>query len=211
MTRCLVGVVRNAMRDASPSHRSDFDHVVECSRSHIELYFYCQYDCHDNEMLDLMDNALRRFHTSKAVSQQFRAGQQLAAEAEEIHMELCAERDTELNSEVNKKKTAALRQRIHDGWKRIIDAEMAKYIEDGSDFNFRMIHRMQHFQDHIQRYGSRNQWSTEIEECFHRKQIKDGFNASNKTSNYCTQMINYYLRSDAFAVRKANCDTLNRK
>jgi hypothetical protein len=211
MTRFLVGVVRNALRDPSPSQRSVFDRAVECSRSLIEFYFYCQYDSHDDETLDLMDNALRRFHDSKDVFQQFRAGKRLAAEAKERRTELCAERDAELNSEENKKKTAAFRQRIHDAWKGIIDAEMAEYIEDGSDFNFPKIHLMQHFREQIQRYGSLKQWSTEIGESSHRKQIKDGFNASNKTGDYYTQMINYYLRSDAFAVRKANRDAWNRK
>jgi hypothetical protein len=211
MTRFLVGVVRNALRDPSPSQRSVFDRAVECSRSLIEFYFYCQYDSHDDETLDLMDNALRRFHDSKDVFQQFRAGKRLAAEAKERRTELCAERDAELNSVENKKKTAAFRQRIHDTWKDIIDAEMAEYIEDGCDFNFPKIHLMQHFREQIQRYGSLKQWSTEIGESSHRKQIKDGFNASNKTGDYYTQMINYYLRSDAFAVRKANRDAWNRK
>jgi hypothetical protein len=74
MTRFLVGVVRNTLQDPSPSQRSVFDRVVECSRSLIEFYFYCQYDSHDDEKLDLMDHALRRFHDSKDVFQQFRAG-----------------------------------------------------------------------------------------------------------------------------------------
>jgi hypothetical protein len=77
---------------------------------------------------------------------------------------LCAERDAELNSVENKKTTAAFRQRIHDTWKDIIDAEMAEYIDDGCDFNFPKIHLMQHFREQIQQYGWLKQWSTEIRE-----------------------------------------------
>ena len=128
MTRFLVGVIHNALWDPSPSQHSIFDRAVECSHSLIEFYFYCQYDSHDDEMLDLMDDALHHFHDSKDVFQQFRAGKRLAAEAKERCTELCAKRDAELNLVENKKKMAAFRQCIHDTWKDIIDAEMAKYI-----------------------------------------------------------------------------------
>ncbi|KAF8247426.1 hypothetical protein K440DRAFT_643845 [Wilcoxina mikolae CBS 423.85] len=110
MTPFLVGVLRNALRDPSPSQCSVFDRAVEYSRSLIEFYFYCQYDCHDDETLDLMDNYLCRFHDSKDVFQQFRAGTRLAAEAKQRRMELCAEQDAKL--EENKSNTAAFGQRI---------------------------------------------------------------------------------------------------
>ena len=88
---------------------------------------------------------------------------------------------------------------------------MAEYIEEGSDFNFPKIHLIQHFRDQIQRFGSLKQWSTEIGESSHKRQIKDGFNASNKTGDYYTQVINFYLRCDAFTVRKANLAAMSGK
>ena len=103
----------------------------------IEFYFYYKYDSYDDEMLDLMDDTLHRFRDSKNEFQQFRAGNQLAAEAIDRHMELCAKRHAKLNSEENKKYTAAFRQWIHDVWKGMIDAAIAEYIEDGSDLYFR--------------------------------------------------------------------------
>jgi hypothetical protein len=209
MTRFLTGVVRNALRDPSPSQRDVFERAVECTRSLIEFYFYCQYDSHDDETLNLMENALRCFHDTKNVFQQFRASKRVAAEAKERQTDLCADRDAELAE--NKGKSAAFRQRIRETWKTIIESKMAEYIEDGTDFNFPKIHLMQHFRDQIQRYGSLKQWSTEIGESSHRRQIKDGFNASNKTGDYYTQMINFYLRCDAFAIRKVNYEAWNRK
>ena len=154
-----------------------------------------------------MEDALRRFHNTKGIFLQFRAGKRLAAEAKDRRTELCMERDAELKANWNKSR--AHRQRIRDTWKTIIDSEMAEYIEEGSDFNFPKIHLMQHFRDQIQRFGSLKQWSTEIGESSHKQQIKDGFNASNKTGDYYTQVINFYLRCDAFTVRKANLEALS--
>jgi len=209
MTRFLVGVARNALRDPSPPQRDVFERAIVCTRSLIEFYFYAQYDSHDGETLDLMDNALRCFHETKGVFRQFRASKRLTAEAGERRKELCAERDADL--EANKTKSAAFRNRIRETWKSIIESEMAEYIEDGSDFNFPKIHLMQHFREQIQRFGCLKQWSTEIGESSHKRQIKDGFNASNKTGDYYSQMINFYLRCDAFAIRKVNCEAWNRK
>ena len=79
---------------------------------------------------------------------------------------------------------------------------MAEFIEEGSDFNFPKIHLMQHPREEVQQFGSLKQWSKEIGESSHKQQIKDGFNASNKTGDYYTQMINFYLRYDAFTVRR---------
>ena len=63
----------------------------------------------------------------------------------------------------------------------------------------------------MQQFGSLKQWSMEIGESSHKQQIKDGFNALNKTRNYYTQMINFFLRYDAFTVRKANLEALSRQ
>ncbi len=209
MTRFLVAVLRNALRNPSASQRTVFDRAIECSRALVEFYFYCQYDSHDNETLNLMDNALRRFHDSKDVFLQFRAGKKLTAEGKAMRKELCEERDAELTA--NNLKSATVRQRIRNSWKDILLDEMQTYAEEGSDFNFPKIHLMMHFREQIQRYGSLRQWSTEIGESSQKNQIKDGFNASNKTGDYYTQMINYYLRCDAFAVRKMNRDAWSRK
>jgi hypothetical protein len=71
-----VGVVRTTLQDPRPCQHSIFDFAVE-------FYFYLQYDSHDDAMLDLMGDSLRRFHHSKNVFQQFRAANRLAAEAKE--------------------------------------------------------------------------------------------------------------------------------
>ena len=47
------------------------------------------------------------------------------------------------------------------------------------------------------------------EQTSNKKQIKDGFNSSNKTGDYYTQLINFYLTCDAFMVRRANTEALS--
>ena len=209
MTRFLVGVTRNALRNPTPGEKAPFESAVECTRALVEFYLYCQYESHDEDTLNLMENALRRFHSTKGVFLQFRVGKRLAAEAKDKRTALCKERDAELRA--NSMKSTAYRQRIRDTWKVTIETEMAEYIEEGTDFNFPKIHLMLHFREQIQRFGSLKQWSTEIGESSHKHQIKDGFNSSNKTGDYYTQMINFYLRCDAFTVRKANLEALSKQ
>ena len=206
MTRFLVGVTRNALRNPNPAEKAPFESAVECTRSLVEFYMYCQYESHNADTLNLMEDALRRFHRTKGVFLQYRAGKRLAAEARGRRIELCAEHDAELKA--NQNQSAAHQQWLRETWRMIIESEMAQCIEEGSDFNFPKIHLMQHFQEQVQQFGSLKQWSTEIGEASHKKQIKDGFNSSNKTGDYYTQLINFYLRCDAFTVRRANLKAL---
>ena len=78
---------------------------MECTRSLIEFYMYCQYDSHDGNTLNLMEDALYCFHSTKGVFLQYRAGKRLTAEAKDRQTELCAERYDELKA--NQKKFAA--------------------------------------------------------------------------------------------------------
>jgi hypothetical protein len=133
MTRFLVGVTRNALRNPAPAEKVAFESAVECTRALIEFYMYCQYESHDEDTLNLMENALRRFHNTKGVFLQFRVGKRLAAEAKDKRTELCKERDAELKA--NSLKSTAYRQRIRDTWKVTIENEIAEYFEDGTDFN----------------------------------------------------------------------------
>jgi hypothetical protein len=95
-------------------------------------------------------------------------------------------------------------KRLCKEWQILINAEMVEYHEGGSDFNFPKIHQLLHFGEQIRRYGSLKQWSTETGERSHRTQLKDPYNKSNRSGNIYRQMIEYYQRSDAFAIRRLN-------
>ena len=147
MTWFLVAVTHNAPRNPNPAQKATFESAVECTCSLIEFYMYCQYDSHDGDILNLMEDVLCHFHSTKGVFLQYRTGERLTAEAKDRRTELCAERDDELKA--NQKKSAAHRQRIRDSWKTIIKSEMAKFIEEGRDFNFPKIHLMQYLREEV--------------------------------------------------------------
>jgi hypothetical protein len=202
MSRFLIAVLRCALRAPSASQRGVFNQAIECSRALVEFYFYSQYDSHDEETLGLMSTALRNFHHFKDVFRQFRAGKRVTQEGKARQKELIAQRDDELRS--MKLKTAAQRECERKLWNEFINAEMVEHHAEGGAFNFPKIHQMLHFREQIQRYGCLKQWSTETGESCHRTQIKIPYNKSNRSGDIYTQILEHYLRSDAFAVRKLN-------
>ena len=52
-------------------------------------------------------------------------------------------------------------------------------LRDNSDFNFPKIHFLEHMPEHISGYGYLGQYSTEISERAHKRQIKEGWRKSN--------------------------------
>src|SRR5205807_6239478 len=111
-TRFLVGVTRNALRNPTPGKKAAFESAVECTCALVEFYMYCQYESDDEDTLNLMEDALHRFHNTKGVFLQFRAGKRLSAEAKDKRTELYNERDAEIKT--NFMKSTASRQRVRD-------------------------------------------------------------------------------------------------
>jgi hypothetical protein len=199
MSRFLVAVLRCALRTPSPSQRGVFDDAIGCCRALVEFYFYAQYESHDEETLGLMDDALKRFHIFKRVFRQFRVSKKVTQDGKEHRKTLIEQRDAAMQG-----KSVAGQERLRKEWQSFINAEMVEYNEEGSDFNFPKIHQLLHFGEQIRRYGSLKQWSTETGESSHRTQLKDPYNKSNRSGDIYGQMIEYYLRSDAFAIRRLN-------
>jgi hypothetical protein len=149
--------------------------------------------------LALIDNALKHFHTSKRVFRQFRVIKKVIHQGKEYWKTLMEERDAALQG-----KSVTQQEKLRKEWQSFISAEMIEYNEEGSDFNFPKIHHMLHFGEKIGRYGSLKQWSTETRESSHRTQLKVPYNKSNRTGDIYAQMIENYLRSDVFAIRRLN-------
>jgi len=205
MLHFLVAVLRCALRAASATQRDVFNQAIECSRALVEFYFYAPYNSHDEQTFGLMSTARRNFHHFKDVFRQFRAGKRVTKEGKARRKELIAERDDELKS--MKFKTAAHCECQRKSWNEFINTEMVEHHADGGDFNFPKIHQMPHFHEQIQRYGCLKQWSTETGESSHRIQIKILYNKSNRSGNFYMQILDNYLCSDAFAVRRLNHNT----
>jgi len=83
MSQFLVGVLRCALQNPSSTQRGVFNEAIECCRAIVEFYFYAQYESHDGETLELMDEALKRFHTFKRVFCQFRITKKVSDQGKE--------------------------------------------------------------------------------------------------------------------------------
>jgi hypothetical protein len=200
MLKHLMEWLQSFLKD----HRGIFNRAILCTRALLEFFFYASYTSHDQATLDLMENALRRFHEHKDVFRQYRAGKRITTDARELRTELIKQREAALTQRrLEGLSPAALRDERHS-WNAFIDAEVVDCAEDGAHWNFPKLHLMLHFRDQVRRFGSLGQWSTEIGESSHRRQIKDGYNAGNRAGDVYLQIINHYLRLDAFTVRAMN-------
>jgi len=63
MSRYLLGVVTQSLRDGSPTQHSIFNRAIECTLALLEFYKYVRYKSHNDATLSYMEEALRRFHT----------------------------------------------------------------------------------------------------------------------------------------------------
>jgi hypothetical protein len=202
----VLAVLRNALRGPTPAERGTFDRAVLCSRALLEFFFYASYTSHDEATLDLMENALRRFHETKDVFLRYSAGRRVAASATERRANLIGQRDADLAQRRLAGLSSTALQAERRSWNTFIDAEVVETVEDGAHWNFPKLHLMMHFSVQVHRCGSLGQWSTEIGERSHLQQIKDGYNAGNRSGDIYLQIIDHYLRLDAFTVRRLNLD-----
>ena len=69
------------------------------------------------------------------------------------------------------------------------------------------MHLPHHYRGHVERLGALGAYSTESGESAHRQQIKDGYHHSNR-HNYSQQIIEYYTRISALAMREQNVKQL---
>jgi len=199
MSRFLVGVLCCALRNPCPSQCGVFNEAIECCRALVEFYFYAQYESHDEETLGLMDKVVKRFHISKRVFRQFRVSKKVPDQGKKYRKRLIQQRDMAMQG-----KASTEHERLRKEWETFINTEMVEYHEEGSDFNFPKFHQLLHFGKQIRRYGSLKQWSTETGESSHCTQLKDPYIKSNWSGDIYRQIIEYYQRSDTFAIRRLN-------
>jgi hypothetical protein len=152
--------------------------------------------------MNLMDDALRRFHNFKLVFLQYWAHKKTTEQSKELQKELNKEQDADMDKYRNC--SANERKRQLDDWNDWIKSEVVDYLEEESSFNLPKLHLMTHFRRYIERFGGLQQWSTEVGEAAHKTQIKDGYQASNKTGDVYRQIVKDYLHRDAFAVPQMN-------
>ena len=88
----------------------------------------------------------------------------------------------------------------------------AKKNQLAGSFNFIKMHLPTHYEDHVRRFGSIPAFSTEAGESAHRRQVKDGYRASNhQPDTFYKQIISYYTRVSAMGIRQLNVKQLVRE
>jgi hypothetical protein len=68
MSTFLLAVLRNTLHGPTSAERGVFDRAILYTRVLLEFFFYASYTSHDEATLNMMDNALRRFHQHRGVS-----------------------------------------------------------------------------------------------------------------------------------------------
>ncbi|KAF8241305.1 hypothetical protein K440DRAFT_573461 [Wilcoxina mikolae CBS 423.85] len=88
MSRFLLAVIINALRCANASEQRTFDDAIQCTRALLEFYHYCRNPSHDKDTLNLMDDALRRFHNFKHVFLQYQAYKKTTEQSKELQKQV---------------------------------------------------------------------------------------------------------------------------
>jgi hypothetical protein len=119
-----------------------------------------------------MRRYLADFHDTKDIFLEFRAHKKAKAQATKIGS-LVRTEITTLDGPSRQQAITAAEIR-GEAKAAEIDA-----LRENSDFNFPKMHFVEHLPEHISGYGHLGQYSTEISERAHKKQIKEGWRKSN--------------------------------
>jgi hypothetical protein len=93
-------------------------------------------------------------------------------------------------------------------WRDYISHEIDVSKQLDADFNCPKIHLMSHWAEQIRQYGALQQYSAERHIQAHKKNLKDGWNASNHNLNYLPQVITFQRRILCFEIRELNLQAL---
>jgi len=114
-----------------------------------------------------------------------------------------------VNEETNAETwTPSKKRHEMNAWRDYISHEIDVSKELDADFNFPKIHLMTDWVEQIRRYGALQQYSAERHEQAYKKNLKDGWNASNHNLNYLPQVITFQRRILCFEVTELNLQAL---
>jgi hypothetical protein len=165
---------------------------------------YCRYPTHDAISLDSMEASLGCFHDNKDVFLEHRASKKIRELVKAAKTKSVRARDLEL-----KKTRRSDRQRISGSYDREFTAERARIYQKHTHFNFPKIHLASHFRESIEMFGSLEQHSTSTTELLHKSEVKKGYQGSNRTGDFYSQILESNARIEAFDVRKLNLNPGN--
>ena len=171
--RILLPCLVVALKNPGPGQTQDFSRMaLKCVRNFVDFSLLCHFRFHTDRTIGYMRSYLEDFHEAKGVFLEFRAHKRAKAQAAEIGSLV---RTEIANLDGPSRQQAITAIQIRDQAKAAeIDA-----LREISDFNFPKIHFLVHLPEHISGYGNLGQYSTEISERAHKKQIKEGWRKSN--------------------------------
>jgi hypothetical protein len=199
MARFLIAVMHITLPHHPAMYKNEVKDVLKANNSILHFYIHCQYPRHTAHTVAKMENALKRFHTAKAVFLRFRADRSNKTSARTLRKELVAERDEELNLARN----AAEKKKLFEDWNLYINSTFRLHLEQNAGFNFPKMHPVNHFPEQVTCFGSLVQFSTDIGESLHRL-IKKAYRKSNRTGDIDKQVIDNWARKSAFDMRQLN-------
>ena len=176
---CLAVALKNP--DSSQVH--DFRRALRCVRNFVDFSLLCHFRIHTDRTIGYMRRYLEDFHEAKDIFLEFRAYKKAKAQATKIGSLMRAEI---ANLDGPSRQQATMAAEIRDQAK----AAEIDTLKENSDFNFPKIHFLEHLAEHISSYGYLGQYSTEISERAHKKQIKEGWRKSNHV-DAMTQILKY--------------------
>jgi hypothetical protein len=153
MSRYVIGVVTQSLRDGSPAQRPIFNRAIEHTQALLKFYMYARYKSHDDTTLSYMEHNLCHFHTFRDVFLLGQAGKNVKAKANALRTKLVKKRklDEETNADFW---TPAKKRRGMNAWRDYISHEIDISKELNANFNFPKIHLMSHWAEQIRRYGA---------------------------------------------------------
>ena len=80
---------------------------------------------------------------------------------------------------------------------------MENAVQKTAYFNFPKAHILVHYKGHVEWLGTLSSFSTEAGESAHKRQVKEGYNHSNRHRPE-KQIIEYYTRISMLAMREQN-------
>jgi len=126
-----------------------------------------------------MELYLPTFHKTKDIFLEFRPTKAIRAQAERQDRELRERIANAPRTRVGTGSAAKRHRLLGEAWIERAN-QWAELIQRENHFNFIKMHYLNHFVQHVRRFGSVQMYSTDIGELAHKDQIKEGYRRSNK-------------------------------
>src|SRR2546429_590819 len=193
-----------------------FGRVLQCTRSLVDFHLMAQYKSHTSRTLARMQAYFAEFHDTKTMFLEFRGlkSVSMASKIAVQHVRNYSDGQTSCVAEDEEGPIGfAARISLNKRRKDSIDVRRQerdarqKAVEETSHFHFMKIHLPHHYRAHVEQLGAISAFSTESGESAHKRQVKEGYNYSNR-HDVNKQIIEYYTRVSALLMREQNLKQL---